>query len=420
MFPMQPYMWSAFTHGMPFGYPHPAFMPLKQEPSEAVPSEAEAQKSLKRKRIPEGQPCLICEEPATGYNYGVASCNGCKTFFRRSMLGRDTFICLKGGNCDVTESMRNGCRKCRLDKCMRFGMDASALGGERDKRSNIIKMPVVMKEELSPPPVARRLDETKQLVEHLTHIEMQCNELRSKDLGECGTLAGVLSQPSWLFRLNDLADDTPAQFTELRPATMEDVQAWNIREMRLCVEWAKALDCFQSLAKTDKICLVKGFAMSFNILNRVFYSEGDDSDKIVYPSGAFVSREPQESLCIPACKWAFGRQIDELMLPLRELEIGLTEFALFKALLFFNPDVLGLNSQAKLAVKNVRQQFVAALFRTLTSKHGLAVGSERYTALLLRAASLQSIVSQVEGNMHLMDVFDHFWPINGFVKEACL
>ncbi|KAH7669931.1 Nuclear hormone receptor family member nhr-1 [Aphelenchoides avenae] len=160
--------------------------------------------------------------------------------------------------------------------------------------------------------------------------------------------------------------------------------------------------------------------MSFNILNRVFYSKGDDSDKIVYPSGAFVSRDPQEPLHIPACKWAFGRQIDELMLPLRELEIGLTEFALFKAVLFFNSGTLGLTSQAKRVVKIERHQFVAALFRVLTSKHGLAVGSNRHSALLLRAASLQSIVSQVEGNMHVMDVFDHFWPINGFVKEACL
>ncbi|KAH7694433.1 Nuclear hormone receptor family member nhr-1 [Aphelenchoides avenae] len=160
--------------------------------------------------------------------------------------------------------------------------------------------------------------------------------------------------------------------------------------------------------------------MSFNILNRVFYSKGKDSDKIVYESGAFVSRDPQEPLHIPGCKWAFGRQIDELMLPLRELEIGLTEFALFKTVLFFNPDALGLTSQAKLMVKIERQKFVAALFRVLTSKHGLAGGSDRNSALLLRAASVQSIVSQVEGNMHLMDVFDHFWPINGFVKEACL
>lgn len=125
MFPMQPFMWSAFSHGMPFGYPHPSFMTQKQESSAAVPFEAEAQKSLKRmfrfelatqsqypqtckrssilgKRIPDGQHCLICDEPAKGYNYGVASCDGCKTFFRRSMLCGETFVCLKGGNCDVT------------------------------------------------------------------------------------------------------------------------------------------------------------------------------------------------------------------------------------------------------------------------------------------------------------------------------
>ena len=30
--------------------------------------------------------CKICEEKASGYHYGILSCEGCKGFFRRSVL----------------------------------------------------------------------------------------------------------------------------------------------------------------------------------------------------------------------------------------------------------------------------------------------------------------------------------------------
>ncbi|KAH7700175.1 nuclear receptor NHR-1, partial [Aphelenchoides avenae] len=105
---------------------------------------------LSGKRVTDGQLCLICEGPAKGYNYGVASCHGCKTFFHRSVLSGESFVCQKEGNCDVTAGMRNACRKCRLDKCKRFGMDASALAGVYDKRSNIIKAPIKKEEGWTP------------------------------------------------------------------------------------------------------------------------------------------------------------------------------------------------------------------------------------------------------------------------------
>jgi hypothetical protein len=45
--------------------------------------------------------------------------------------------------------------------------------------------------------------------------------------------------------------------------------------MRIFLEWAKTFDLFQQLSDTDKLALLKNFASSYNILNRVFYALND-------------------------------------------------------------------------------------------------------------------------------------------------
>ncbi|KAH7694667.1 CBN-NHR-1 protein [Aphelenchoides avenae] len=300
-------------------------------------------------------------------------------------------------------------------------MNQKSFQGVRDPRSSIVKIPV----QLDSPPsssvtaTASRSDYADQLIEQLSEIESKCNELRLKDLGECGTVRGVLSQATWLDRPNDLDNDPSTQFTALRPATMQDVQMWNVREMRLCIEWAKALEGFQHLDEADQMCLLKNFAMPFSILNRVFYTSSDGLGKIVYSSGAYIVREPHAELCLPACKWTYDRQVDELQQPFKLLDIDQTAFALFKAVLFFNRDAHGLSSAAKIVVHNERQHLTSALFHVMKSTHGLAEGSQRYSALLLRAISLQSIVEDASANVCMMSVFEHCWKVNSFVKELC-
>ena len=66
--------------------------------------------------------CLICQKSASGFNYLVLSCEGCKAFYRRSILKKAVYFCKDNNACDLTVKVKRMCQKCRLDKCVNLGM----------------------------------------------------------------------------------------------------------------------------------------------------------------------------------------------------------------------------------------------------------------------------------------------------------
>lgn len=55
--------------------------------------------------IKETRFCAVCSDYASGYHYGVWSCEGCKAFFKRSIQGRKSvdFICLLPEDVNLTK-----------------------------------------------------------------------------------------------------------------------------------------------------------------------------------------------------------------------------------------------------------------------------------------------------------------------------
>ncbi|KAK0403491.1 hypothetical protein QR680_016949 [Steinernema hermaphroditum] len=381
----------------------------------------------KRRRVPEGEPCAVCQDIATGYHYGVASCNGCKTFFRRTIVSEHTFVCQYQGNCDVTKNIRCACRHCRFNKCLSVGMDAKAIQNDRDRigpsrRTATIKLelkqPSSSEDErfsLSP---QRSLED--KLLEQLTFIEELCGVLRKKKLPHVDCVKQVMDSPTLVYVANDLEIDQDTQFKDFYPATMPDIQMWNKRELRVCLEWVKTFEEFQKLCEADRMALVHNFAFTFNILNRVFYSIDKNHDRITYANGAYILRQPQETVRIPGCRPIYHRQMDEIMKPFRDLAINTAEFACFKATIFFNPDACDLTPTGKIDVQFERQKYLSALFQLITMKLGTAQGALKFGQLLMMSASIQNIIAQNEENMQVMEVFQNTWRIDRFVKELCM
>ncbi|KAM4627691.1 estrogen-related receptor gamma [Polymixia lowei] len=66
--------------------------------------------------------CLVCGDFASGYHYGVASCEACKAFFKRTIQGNIEYSCPVMNGCEITKRRRKACQACRFRKCLQAGM----------------------------------------------------------------------------------------------------------------------------------------------------------------------------------------------------------------------------------------------------------------------------------------------------------
>ncbi|CAH1258038.1 NR1H3 [Branchiostoma lanceolatum] len=79
--------------------------------------------------------CLVCGEKASGFHYGVFSCEGCKGFFRRSVHKGSVKVCKFGNKCCLDPSTRRSCAECRLRLCKAAGMRPDCLLSDAQRRS---------------------------------------------------------------------------------------------------------------------------------------------------------------------------------------------------------------------------------------------------------------------------------------------
>ncbi|XP_047435791.1 hepatic nuclear factor 4, beta [Mugil cephalus] len=294
-------------------------------------------------------PCSICADRATGKHYGASSCDGCKGFFRRSIRNNHTYNCRFNRQCVVDKDKRNQCRYCRLRKCFKAGMRKEAVQNERD-----------------------------------------CiNTHRAK-----GQTVGTLCI-SVLLRAEASVQQFPALLSPASPdintkktARVGDVFESMKQQLLLLVEWAKHIPEFCSLPIDDRVTLLRTHSAEHLILGAARRSL--PYNHIILLGNDFVI--PMSGAEIEVTRVAFRIQ-EELVKPLRELDISDKEFACLRSIVFFAPDCPGLESPQ--VVRHLRLQAHLLLEEATSEQRG------RFGELLLILPPLQSVAWQMVETLHL-------------------
>merc|ERR1719187_2901986 len=71
--------------------------------------------------------CVVCGDKSSGKHYGQYTCEGCKSFFKRSVRRNLTYQCRGSRNCPIDQHHRNQCQHCRLKKCFKMGLRREAV-----------------------------------------------------------------------------------------------------------------------------------------------------------------------------------------------------------------------------------------------------------------------------------------------------
>ncbi|VDP91256.1 unnamed protein product [Echinostoma caproni] len=66
--------------------------------------------------------CVVCGDKSSGKHYGQHTCEGCKSFFKRSVRRKLTYTCRGNRQCPIDIHHRNQCQYCRFQKCVKAGM----------------------------------------------------------------------------------------------------------------------------------------------------------------------------------------------------------------------------------------------------------------------------------------------------------
>ncbi|XP_023188742.1 hepatocyte nuclear factor 4-beta-like isoform X2 [Xiphophorus maculatus] len=288
-----------------------------------------------------GSHCFICADRATGKHYGASSCDGCKGFFRRSIRSNQTYNCRFNRQCVVDKDKRNQCRYCRLRKCFKAGMRKEAVQNERD----------------------------------------------------CINPHRVKGQPVGTLSINVLlqAENSVQQSHDIstkKTACVGDVFESMKQQLLLLVEWAKHIPEFCSLHIDDRVTLLRTHSAEHLILGAARRSL--PYNDVILLGNDFVI--PLRGAELEVSRVAIRIQ-EELVKPLRELDITDKEFACLRSIVFFAPDCPGLeNSQV---IRYLRLQAHVLLEEATCDQRG------RLGELLLILPALQSVSWQMVETLHL-------------------
>ncbi|XP_071963181.1 steroid hormone receptor ERR1-like [Antedon mediterranea] len=268
--------------------------------SKSVPIDSENKRRL----------CVVCGDYASGYHYGIASCEACKAFFKRTVQGRIEYACPSNNNCEITKKGRKTCQACRYQKCIEMGMLVEGVRPNRVRggRQKYRRKPE--ETDFGPSPSSKRA--------------------KTKKLNELTQLLLRIDAPIVKLDVDPNIDSKDPTYRAVK--IVADIAD---KDLKFTVNWAKKIPGFRQLPMTDQMSLLQGAWMEILIIGLLYRSiHLTNPDRILFTENFIMSRADSklngfDSLA-DRCLYLVRR--------MREMDIQKEEYVLLKAIALVNAD----------------------------------------------------------------------------------
>uniref|UniRef100_A0AAF5PM76 Nuclear hormone receptor family member nhr-14 n=2 Tax=Wuchereria bancrofti TaxID=6293 RepID=A0AAF5PM76_WUCBA len=336
--------------------------------------------------------CVVCGDKAIGKHYGAVACNGCKGFFRRSVWQNLQYTCRFSKQCNIDKDHRNACRYCRFQKCLADGMKPEAIQNERDrigstKRSRKRSLPA----HLQPTSTSGDGNSDSDDAPSSARIERRYSEDEATTAASRRLVEMIVDIESRLQGNQNINNILGGERQENNSRQ---------RSISLMIGWANLLHPIPELPFADKVLLLKHCSPAFSLLHTVQRSL--PSTHIVLPNDTVLTLTPFH---YPDLVAIVSRILDELLTPLRRINVEKAEVSALKALVLLHPDVTGLTIVSREKLREARDGVLRALFTYLKQILSPGDTSVRLSNLLLIIPSLYSIAQTLAQNNQLGVIF---------------
>ncbi|XP_068691980.1 retinoic acid receptor RXR-alpha-B-like [Montipora capricornis] len=301
--------------------------------------------------------CAICGDRSSGFHYGVQSCEGCKSFFKRTVQKQLHYTCVENMSCQIDKNNRIRCQFCRFQKCLSLGMLKEAVREDRAPGGRPrIKSLIGMKENAD-------TFVSSELITQLIQARPDTVPKRRPDYMGLG-FVGVC----------------PLNIVEI-------IMDLVLQEVDLIVAWAHKVPGFTELDSEDQANLLSSALLELLVL-RVCQRSSPHQGSVMVAKDVLL--HPEHSFNVMLEQWS--SQLACFSYKLQSLQLDMAEFACVNAIMLFE-------QETSAGLKN-REMVEFILNRSLDALRDYIKCSypdkpSRFAHILLRLPALRTVSSRM-------------------------
>ncbi|XP_020789012.1 nuclear receptor subfamily 2 group F member 6-like isoform X1 [Boleophthalmus pectinirostris] len=340
--------------------------------------------------------CVVCGDKSSGKHYGVFTCEGCKSFFKRSVRRNLNYSCRSNRECQIDQHHRNQCQYCRLKKCFRVGMRKEAVQRGRVPPSHAVISPGSLGAGVGGPGVGHMGPDyfngqpVSELISQLLRAEPYPSGRFSAPYGQAQMQGSGGASVMGIDSICELA----------------------ARLLFSTIEWARNIPYFPELPVSEQVALLRLSWSELFILNAAQSALPLHMAPLLAAAGFHSSPMSAERVVSFMDQVrVFQDQVEKL----NRLQVDTAEYSCLKAIALFSPDACGLTDPAHVESLQEKAQVALTEYERLQYPNQ----PQRFGRLLLRLPALRAVPANLISQLFFMRLVGKT-PIETLIRDMQL